>query len=277
MDNEAPQRISWRGLEISRRTESVRIAEIEMLMPTIRDALGNGALDVLEIGCGRGVQTAILQRLGRVWAIDPFETLSPRKNAFVARARSEHLPFRERSYDLVFSSSVLEHIEDLPRALHAMTAVLRPAGIMVHCVPGPLWKALAVGAHYARLLSRAIRLGQRTKISSAPSEQRTREWRGREGKNLRPMSRWLPTVHGTAASNIAELLEFRAAHWRAVFSAAGLQIACMVPQYLYSPPEFALLSPIRMPAWTGLASCYAFFLRPVGGATDDRASCHLWS
>jgi SAM-dependent methyltransferase len=45
------------------------------------------------------------------------------------------LPFDDDSFDLVFSTSVMEHVVDPGKALAEIARVLRPDGISIHCFP----------------------------------------------------------------------------------------------------------------------------------------------
>ncbi len=51
------------------------------------------------------------------------------------------LPFDDDAFDLVFSTSVMEHVLDPGRALAQIARVLRPDGISIHCFPSR-WRPL---------------------------------------------------------------------------------------------------------------------------------------
>ena len=88
---------------------------------------------VLEVGCGTGL---LLQRVrsfaARAAGMDLSAGMLSRAHARrlpVARASATALPYRDRSFDLVFSFKVLPHIEALDRALAEMARVLDVGGI----------------------------------------------------------------------------------------------------------------------------------------------------
>jgi SAM-dependent methyltransferase len=114
----------------------------------IRPALGRfgdvNGLDVLDYGCGHGMASVVLARLGaRVTAFD----LSPRylqearrrahANAVNIRwvqADGDRLPFADEAFDRVWGNAILHHL-DLHRAGRELRRVLRPSGIAVLCEP----------------------------------------------------------------------------------------------------------------------------------------------
>lgn len=70
------------------------------------------------------------------------------QNAGFVQGNAETLPFRERSFDVVFSHSVIEHVASATRYLAECRRVLKPGGIL-YLSTAP-WLSLA-GAHLPRL------------------------------------------------------------------------------------------------------------------------------
>jgi len=85
---------------------------------------------ILEIGAGTGEQARALCRRGFVvTAVDVPTSEYGRARVFeVLDYDGKRLPFPGASFDVVFSSNVLEHLEDLPAMLAEMRRVLRPGG-----------------------------------------------------------------------------------------------------------------------------------------------------
>lgn len=117
---------------------------------------------VLDLGCGRGGLVEQLKHpLRQVVGLDP-DWLSLREHRLDlprTAATSEHLPFAEKSFDVVFASWVLEH---LPRPLvtfRAVNRVLKPGGAFVFITPNgrhPLtWLNRGLG-RFARLQERLV-------------------------------------------------------------------------------------------------------------------------
>ena len=119
---------------------------------------------VLEIGAGCGVNHIVWRRKFAVdgWGVEP-EGEGFENSAAVARdlvrangldparivdAPGEALPFPDASFDIVYSSNVLEHVSDPGRVLREAIRVLRPGGTLQIVCPNYL---SYFDGHYAAL------------------------------------------------------------------------------------------------------------------------------
>jgi SAM-dependent methyltransferase len=96
---------------------------------------------VLDLGCGSGHGTAILSRshpfvvgLDRV---QPDRASRAGSGRFV-RAKLERLPFARRSFGLIVSFQVIEHLEDPTDYLDAIAELLAPGGEALITTPNSL-------------------------------------------------------------------------------------------------------------------------------------------
>ena len=104
--------------------------------PYVREAVGEvRGLTVLDLGCGTGRHTVWLAQSGaNVTAVDFSEQMLAQARAkpgvenvrFVIHDLHEPLSFAERSFDLVVSGLVLEHLRDLNPFFAEMHRVLKP-------------------------------------------------------------------------------------------------------------------------------------------------------
>jgi 2-polyprenyl-3-methyl-5-hydroxy-6-metoxy-1,4-benzoquinol methylase len=99
---------------------------------------------VLEIGCGTGLFTEKVSKSGaHITATDLSEDLLAvaRKknipNCLVEEADAHHLKYADASFDIVFGSSILHHL-DMDIALKEVWRVLKPGGKMVFAEPNML-------------------------------------------------------------------------------------------------------------------------------------------
>ena len=107
-------------------------------MDTVLDYSGASDLDVLDVGCGQGVDLIRYAQAGaRVTGLD----LTPRHVALarahlgalnlpgvVVEGDAEEMPFADSSFDRVSSNGVLHHTPDFQKALAEIERVLRPHG-----------------------------------------------------------------------------------------------------------------------------------------------------
>jgi ubiquinone/menaquinone biosynthesis C-methylase UbiE len=111
---------------------------LEPYLPAFAGFGASGGLDVLEVGCGVGTDTARFARAGaRVTAVDLTETAVELARARLAdeglsgvvrQADAEALPFPDGSFDIVYSWGVLHHTADTAGAIRETRRVLRPDG-----------------------------------------------------------------------------------------------------------------------------------------------------
>ncbi len=106
---------------------------------------------VLDVGAGIGLTSFFLHRAGfNVTALEP-GGIGFTINHSLFHALRDHLgcsdvpllaigaealdPDRHGTFDVMFSSNVLEHVSDLPAVVEAMAQTLSPGGLMVHTCP----------------------------------------------------------------------------------------------------------------------------------------------
>jgi SAM-dependent methyltransferase len=203
--------------------DEIRRAELELLRPHL-----HAGTRVLEVGGGLGVQARILASWGcEVESIDLAERNVGDRLVFpVTEYDGVNIPFRDDSFDAVFSSNVLEHVTDLPGLLSDIRRVLRGSGVAIHLMPTPAWRFWTSVAHYVWVaqvgLARAV--GRPTEgigFFEGPKPSHvvaTRGWMYALRRGL------LPGSHGEFPSAIAELRNYSAASWSRVLTGTGFKV-----------------------------------------------------
>lgn len=100
---------------------------------------------ILEIGCGPGIFTSMIAPSGAdITAVDLSPELirmagsgNPAPNVKYLIMNAEKLEFRDNSFDCVYGSSVMHHL-DLDKTLPEMLRVLKPGGNLVFTEPNML-------------------------------------------------------------------------------------------------------------------------------------------
>ncbi|MFN3232327.1 MAG: bifunctional 2-polyprenyl-6-hydroxyphenol methylase/3-demethylubiquinol 3-O-methyltransferase UbiG [Alphaproteobacteria bacterium] len=118
-------------------------------------------LSVLDIGCGGGLISEPMARLGaEVTGIDPSE-----KNVGTARLHAERMDLRVdyqattaedladtgAQFDVVLNLEVVEHVADVQGFMNASAALIKPGGLMICATLSRTMKSLAlakIGAEY---------------------------------------------------------------------------------------------------------------------------------
>lgn len=235
------------------------------------DEAGAGAR-VLEIGSGTGQQAAALEKRGyRVDAIDLASTPYREAQVFpVATYDGRTIPFNDSTFDIVFSSNVLEHVEDLGALLTEIRRVLRPGGLSIHLMPTPAWRAWSLATHFGWGAKRLLAIA-RGGTSDRGELGRPR----RAAPSLRSaLASLLPRRHGEHGTALGELLAFRRDRWIRVLGQSGLDYVGDAATGLFYTNALLLgdLLPISlrrsMSVFTGSA-CHTYcFRRPIANKSE---------
>ncbi len=212
--------------------EMVRRREFEMLM----EHLGRPSFDhALELGAGDGGQSVTIARYcRRLTCTELSETGNTAIGRFHARAvpNAEYLlcdardlsRFADSAFDLVFSSNMLEHVEEVGRCLAECRRVLRPGGWMIHVMPGRVWKFFSYTVNWF-LHGRA------------------------------------PGVHGIDRGHLAEFRRFGVRSWLRTFRAAGIEIADIVGLPFYVGHGNRCIPLIKLGNALRRSAAWAYFAR----------------
>ena len=244
-----------------------------------------GLGDALEIGGGDGFVASLLSSACRT-------LISSDAHIRAAAAGTEELwriacdatrlPFRDASFDCIFSSSVLEHIRDRRPLYLEMARCLRPQGVMIHVMPSRTWKLMQLIFYYPNLLIGGIDFCldgvSRRRLAGPAPQKKTRKTNERwddHGK-LPSLGRILrgivPTVHGEYPGHLAEWRGFGASAWEREFRDAGFDVQRIVRLPFYTGYGFGLEKLRRFGEGRGWSSHNAFILTRAG----EQPACGRW-
>ncbi|WP_454258844.1 methyltransferase domain-containing protein [Pseudoxanthomonas mexicana] len=139
-----------------RNIEALRAHELAQAMASFPNAEALAKPRVLELGAGTGQQARMLADAGyQVTAVDlPSSHYAGVRTHPVIDYDGVNLPFDDDSFDVVFSSNVLEHVVEIDRVLKETRRVLKPGGVAVHLIPSSACRLWTFPAHYLWLCRR---------------------------------------------------------------------------------------------------------------------------
>jgi SAM-dependent methyltransferase len=232
-------------------------------LESIRSQIAPG-FRVLEIGGGDGFQANLLASFGcAVLSID----VAPRSNGEsyypVQQYDGKHIPAEDKSFNVVFSSHVLEHIKFLPTCLEEIRRVLKPRGLAIHVLPSSAWRFWTSLAHYPFLLLHA--LGLHRAVPGVAELPTLSEVTGKLGLRHTAKRILLAGPHGEYASAFAELYYFSKRRWMRVFNRHGFRVERTEGNGLFYTgyglfPNAPLATRQALARWLGSAA-HVFFTR----------------
>jgi SAM-dependent methyltransferase len=211
--------------------EELRLVELtairDWFTPNIR---------VLEIGGGSGFQAKVISSWGaQVMSIDLAERSPSESPYFPVRGYDgTHIPADVESFDLIFSSNVLEHVKNLPPLFSEMHRVLKPQGLAIHLLPTPAWRFWTSVTHYGNLLK--LIGGARGNGSSinATGVSLDQSAQGSKRSWVQKLSRKMfAGPHGEYPNAASDLYYFSEGRWLKTFSENGLAVQQVLSTNLY--------------------------------------------
>lgn len=171
---------------------------------------------ILEIGGGSGVQAKRLSEAGcDIVSVDVPESGYVDDRVFpVIDYDGRTLPFADDSFDIVFSSNVLEHIPHIDDFQGEIRRVLKPGGHCIHIMPTGAWRFWTSVANYIEAVQRIAQvvpqLVPRT-VRPGPLAANTLNCLQQVGGIIKAY--WVPPRHGEVDSALSEIYTFSKRHW----------------------------------------------------------------
>jgi 2-polyprenyl-3-methyl-5-hydroxy-6-metoxy-1,4-benzoquinol methylase len=134
-------RAVWRRRKVRGRGPVHRLNRLQkarMIEAVVSDFLGRSisGFRILDIGCGNGDISAYFARKNEQFGVDVSDRRRSENRSFRFEVvRSEVLPFDARSFDLVLSHHVIEHVGDQALHLTEIRRVLRASGVVYLATP----------------------------------------------------------------------------------------------------------------------------------------------
>jgi ubiquinone/menaquinone biosynthesis C-methylase UbiE len=221
--------------------------------------------NMLELGCGDGFQTQLLIKYAqRITAAD-FEpkrfTAEVGQNISFKQCDAEELGkcFENKSFDVIYSSSLLEHLQDPAEALRSISLVLKDEGVTIHCMPNSLWKLSQIVLFYPNLF--ILLLSKILKIFNVKSEKPAAVSKSFDNNPKTVKSRTsmlIPHPHGAYPSNMAEFSAFSKRRWLKEFQDAGFDVIKVIACPISSGYGFGFNIIKSVLEYFGFTTSYAY-------------------
>jgi ubiquinone/menaquinone biosynthesis C-methylase UbiE len=199
----------------------IRQAEMDSVLAAFSSRLRDK--DLLEIGSGTGQQLGIFREICRSVVGVELSNCQYSHGPEVMEYDGNVLPFPDASFDVVFSSHVLEHLTNDQKIHSEMRRVLRPGGFSIHVVPVHGSKFYTFLTHYPAT-ARRLQHKFLSKKQAGPED----------GHGIAPQVKrslaakifdliCLPR-HGEYGNRISELFLMRPAAWKKRLEVLGWQV-----------------------------------------------------
>jgi SAM-dependent methyltransferase len=181
---------------------------------------------VLELGAGAGWQAHHLELLGyQISAVDVAQSAYSNERVFpVLIYDGSRLPFADRKFDVVFSSNVLEHIDDLAAFLAETARVLAEGGVAVHILPTPAWRIWSSLLHPLWVIKRGIGIAVRADRSDGTESPGSNIHGGPLKAAFKRMANLVPHRHGERGNIWSEAYYFSRRFWLRQFRENGFRV-----------------------------------------------------
>lgn len=242
--------------------EKLRLAELT----AVRDWFTPNTR-VLEIGGGSGFQAKVISSWGsQVISIDLSDRTPSESTYFPVRGYDgTHIPAEGESFDVIFSSNVLEHVRDLAPLFSEMHRVLKPQGVAIHLLPTPAWRFWTSVTHYGnalKLIGGAHANCSSTSASEVPLDESVQVPKRGWVQKLR--SNIFAGPHGEYPNAASELYYFSQGRWLKTFSDNGFTVEQVLSTNLYYSgyslcPGLSMKTRRTLSRWLG-AACRVYIM-----------------
>ena len=231
--------------------------------------------NILEIGAGTGWQAKLLYERGySVQAIDIKDSNYSGNRVWpVLIYDGKRIPFSDNSFDVIFSSCVLEHIPHIWEFQKEILRVLRRGGVAIHILPSSLWRIWTTTTYYpyalkeffSRLVHPVFKLyheGDDLQYSIADTCI--------DDCGLFDLVRIniLPSRHGEFGNFMSEIYYFSRFYWNNLFLRTNWQIIKRTHNHLFYTGHLLFGDRLSLPIRTSLSTilgsaCHIYIIRPI--------------
>jgi SAM-dependent methyltransferase len=235
----------------------------------------------LELGAGEGFESTLLAKYAKhLVCVEN----NPKR---LVRAPNQKISYQLRdaekldeycepsSFDLVFSSNLLEHLREKERTLRKIHTVLKDSGVCITIVPGTLLKLCWIFLFYPNLCLELLEVlskpgGLRKVLHRTRGLVFCREffssetalpqnWNNPNSPPSSPLLQCLwPAIHGEYRSHLVEFLAYRRNSWKRLIEQQGFHVSGILKMPVVSGYGFGLDFVRHFLEKLGFTSSYAY-------------------
>ena len=245
--------------------EKIRMEELETALEIFSNEKN---LDILEIGGRDGFQANIISKKGhKVTSID-INPLSPQIH-LVQKGDITKLDFADDSFDLIYSSNMLQEIYNIDKAFMEMKRVLKKDGIIIHIVPSSWWSIITNFWHYCLIPKYLIKSNKIQQIFNSKKvtniDIQNNKQENKNSKSTTNLKKLFFHPLGANSSFVHEIFYFSKSYWKKSFNNNQFEIIneknCPYFYSAYSIFRFKFLKFRKFLASIGITSCYCFIMK----------------
>ena len=222
-------------------------------------------LKILEIGGRDGYQAKIISKKGyNITSID-IDPIYPQFYP-VQKGTIDQLKFQENSFDIIYSSNMLQEIQNIEDTFKEIKKILKKDGIVIHIVPSSWWSMITNFWHYCfipKYLIKSNKFQQIFKVNSKKLQIKENHNNIKSSKKNLKQLFFHPL--GANTSFIHEIFYFSRFYWKKLFKKNGFNVIneknCPYFYSAYSIFDFKFLNFRKFLASIGITSCYCFVLK----------------
>ena len=222
----------------------LRRSELDLVIPFLIKRA-----KILEIGAGTGYQANILRELG--YNVVPIDLALDLRTSAHSRLHAEYsklniveydgenIPFPDSHFDVVFSSNVLEHIDNLEKIQDETKRVLKPGGIAIHVLTTPSWRfwtSLTNYVYIMRLLTNYMgNIFYKTNNALSPLYEKNEFNKkiGNYGLKRKIIRLLIPPMQGVRGNVLTEMFYFSRFFWLPFFARTGWNVEKYFPNRVF--------------------------------------------
>lgn len=245
----------------------VRLYELKNSINNINSDLYDK--EILEIGSGTGFQLNILREYSsKAVGIDVKSSAYQEKVSDIIIYDGQNIPFPDSSFDVVFSSNVLEHIKNINQFHNEVKRVLKKNGICIHILPSHYWRFWTSLFHYPWVFYLLMHTVFQLSVKSDNKSSKDNKQKAISFSKAFRMA-VAPRRHGERGNFMTEIYYFHPIWWKKNFIENGWNVENVFQTGLFYWSHDLFRFKISIPYRQALSkyfgsACYSYILRKKG-------------